>query len=149
MAMLRLPALKAKWFWYSVLCVLFWGGWIIFSKFGTNAGIPDRAMQFIFPFGALPVVVALLLVKRLKFEKSPRGIAYGIANGVLSAVGGLALFAALSPQHQWNTSVISAVTALYPLVTVLLAITILRERLSWTQVVGLGFAATAIIIFSF
>jgi transporter family protein len=147
--MFIVASMKAKWFWYSVLCVLFWGGWIICSKLGTNTGIPDRTMQFIFPFGALPVVVALLLVKSLPFEKSPKGIFYGIANGVLSAVGGLALFAALSPQHHWNTSVITAVTALYPLVTVLLAITVLHESLTWKQVVGLGFAVAAIIIFSF
>jgi transporter family protein len=149
MEMLSLPALKAKWFWYSLLCVLFWAAWIIFSKLGTIQGVSDRAMQFIFPFGALPVVVVLLLAKRPRFEKSPKGIFYGLANGVLSGIGGLALFAALSPQHHWNTAVITAVTALYPLVTVLLAITVLRERLTWLQAAGLVFAAAAIIIFSF
>jgi transporter family protein len=105
-------------------------------------------MQFIFPFGALPVVAGLLLGKRLKFENDPKGILYGTAMGVLSAIGGIALFAALSPSHRWNTSVISAVTALYPLVTVLLAMTILHERLTLVQVVGLGLAAIAIVIFS-
>jgi bacterial/archaeal transporter family protein len=142
-------ALKVNWFWYSVLCVFFWGGWIITSKLGTNTGITDRGMQFIFPFGALPIVVALLLIKRLRFERSGKGIFYGLSNGVLSAVGGLALFSALSPERHWNTSVITAVTSLYPLVTVILAVTILRERLTWKQVVGLGFAVVAILIFSF
>jgi transporter family protein len=105
-------------------------------------------MQFIFPFGALPVVAGLLIVNRFKFENDPKGIFYGTGNGVLSAIGGLALFAALSPAHHWNTSVISAVTALYPLVTVVLAITVLRERLTLVQVVGLAFAVAAVTIFS-
>ena len=146
--MIRLPALTTKWFWYSVLCVLFWAGWILCSKLGTNQGIPERPMQFIFTFGAVPVVAGLMVCKCPKFEKDLKGIFFGTANGVLSAIGGIALFAALSPTHHWNTSVISAVTALYPLVTVLLAITVLRERLTWLQVVGLVFAAVAIIIFS-
>jgi transporter family protein len=105
-------------------------------------------MQFIFTFGAVPVVAGLMVCKCPKFEKDLKGIFFGTANGVFSAIGGIALFAALSPTHHWNTSVISAVTALYPLVTVLLAITVLRERLRSLQVVGLVFAAVAIIIFS-
>ena len=146
--MFSVSGINAKWFWYSVLCVFFWGGWILFSKLGTNEGIPALPMQFIFPFGALPIVFVLFLGKRLSFEGNIKGISYGIANGVLSAIGSLALFAALNPSHNWNTSMISAVTALYPMVTVVLAVTVLRERLTWVQVVGLGFAAVAIIIFS-
>jgi transporter family protein len=141
-----MPAvLKAKWFWYSLLCVLCWGGWALCSKLGSNE-IPARTMQFIFTFGALPVAVLLLILKRFQFENSPIGIFYGTANGVLSGIGGLALFAAY--RSGGNTSVITAATALYPMITVLLAISILRERLTWLQVLGLGFAAAAIIIFS-
>ena len=146
--MIRVSGLNTKWFWYSLLCVIFWAGWILFAKLGTNQGVPALPMQFIFPFGALPVVFLLFLGKPLKFERSAKGILYGTANGVLSAIGGLALFAALNPVHQWNTSMISAVTALYPMITVLLAVTVLREKLTGVQVVGLGFAAVAIVIFS-
>jgi drug/metabolite transporter (DMT)-like permease len=35
------------------------------------------------------------------------------------------------------------------MITVALAVTILRERLTWLQIAGLGFAAAAFIIFSF
>lgn len=143
---MRMPeAVRAKWFWYSVLCVLFWGAWVLFSKLGSDE-IPASAMQFIFAFGFIPVAVLVLVVKPLKFERSLRGIAYGLGNGVLAGIGGLALFAAY--RSGGNTSVITAATALYPLITVVLAILVLRERLNWTQLVGLGFAVAAIIIFS-
>ncbi len=141
-----MPAvLRAKWFWYSVLCVLFWGGWALFSKLGSNE-IPANTMQFLFTFGTLPVALVILVAKRFKFEKSPKGIFYGTANGILSGIGGIAFFAAY--RSGGNTSVITAATALYPMITVLLAVSILRERLTWLQVIGLGFAAAAIIIFS-
>jgi len=143
---MTIPAVfKAKWFYYSVLCVLFWGGWVLFSKLGSDE-ISASAMQFIFAFGFIPVAILVVLLKRVKFEKSGKGIAFSLANGVLAGIGGLALFAAY--RSGGNTSVITAATALYPLVTVVLAILVLRERLTWLQVVGLAFAVAAIIIFS-
>ena len=58
----------------------------------------------------------------------------------------LALFAAYHTNG--NTSLITVATALYPMITVLLAVTILRERFQLIQVLGLLFAAIAIVIFS-
>jgi transporter family protein len=103
-------------------------------------------MQFLFPFGCIPIALAMLWARRFKLEKSPRGIFYGVANGVLSGIGGLALFAAY--RTQGNAAVITAATAMYPLITVVLAVTILRERLTWIHVVGLGFAGVAFVLFS-
>ena len=138
-------ALRAKWFWYSILCVLCWGAWVLVSKLGSNQ-IPASAMQFLFAFGFIPVALLVLFLKPVKFEKSVKGIFYSLGNGVLAGIGGLALFAAY--RSGGNTAVITAATALYPLVTVVLAILVLRERLTWLQVVGLAFAAVAIITFS-
>jgi drug/metabolite transporter (DMT)-like permease len=136
---------RAKWFWYSILCVLCWGGWALLSKLGSTE-IPAADMQSLFTFGTLPVALALVIARRFKFERSPKGIFFGLANGVLSGVGSIALFAAY--RSGGNTSVITAATALYPMITVILAVLILRERLNWLQVVGLGFAGLAMVIFS-
>jgi len=137
--------LKARWFWYSMACVLCWGGWALFSKLGSRE-IPPEAMQFLFTFGTIPVCVALLAARGFKLEKSPKGISYGVLNGVLSGIGGLALFAAYHTNG--NTSLITAASALYPMVTVVLAVVLLRERFRPIQAVGLVFAAVAIVIFS-
>jgi bacterial/archaeal transporter family protein len=137
--------LNSRWFWYSMVCVLCWGGWALLSKLGSR-DIPPEAMQFLFTIGTLPICIALLAARRFKMEKSPKGISYGVLNGVLSAVGGLALFAAYHTNG--NTSLITAASALYPMVTVILAVLILRERFRVIQAVGLAFAAIAIVIFS-
>lgn len=139
------PVLRAKWLYHSILCVVFWGAWVLFSKLGSDE-IRASAMQFLFAFGFIPVALLVLILKPVKFEKSVKGIAYSLGNGVLAGIGGLALFAAY--RSGGNTSVITAATALYPLITVFLAILVLRERLTWLQVIGLGFAVVAIIIFS-
>jgi bacterial/archaeal transporter family protein len=138
--------LKARWFWYSMACVLCWGGWALLSKLGSRE-IPPETMQFLFTIGTIPVCLALLMARHFKLEKSAKGITYGVLNGVLSGVGGLALFAAYHTNS--NTSLVTAATALYPMVTVVLAVLILRERFRFVQAIGLVFAAIAIVIFSF
>jgi uncharacterized membrane protein len=82
----------------------------------------------------------------IQVEKSPKGISYAVLNGVLSGIGGLALFAAYHTIG--NTSLITTSTALYLVVTVVPAVAILRERFGVIEAVGLGLAAVAIVIFS-
>jgi bacterial/archaeal transporter family protein len=96
--------------------------------------------------GSVPVALALLVARGFRLERSAKGISYAVLNGVLSATGGLTLFAAYHTNG--NTSVITAASALYPVITVALAVTILRERFGLVQAIGLGFAAIAIVIFS-
>ncbi len=144
----RLPMrviFKEKWFWYSILCVLCWGGWALLSKLGSTE-IPAETMQFLFTLGTLPVVLVLLAMRRFHCAESRKGIFLATLMGVLSGVGGLALFAAY--RTRGNTSVITTATALYPMITVGLAVLFLRERLNRVQFVGLGFAAVAIVILS-
>jgi bacterial/archaeal transporter family protein len=136
-------AIKAKWFWYSVCCVLCWGAWALVSKLGTE-DISASGMQFIFAFGFIPVAIMALVARRARFERNLKGIVFSLGNGVLAGIGGLALFAAY--RTGGNTSVITVVTALYPVITVGLAILVLSERLTRLQVVGLVFAALAMVI---
>jgi drug/metabolite transporter (DMT)-like permease len=138
-------ALKSRWFWYSTFCVFCWGPWAIFSKLGSDE-IPAPTMQFLFTLGGIPVALAVLVIQRFRFEKNFKGILYGLAVGILSAVGQLALFAAY--RSGGNTAVITTASGLYPLVTVGLAVIILGERLTRLQILGVGFATVAFVIFS-
>lgn len=136
---------KTKWFWYSVLCIISWGGWTMFGKVASR-DIPASTLQFLFPFGCLPVVVPLLFSHHFRSEKNWKGILCGIGNGILAGIGSLALFAAY--RTGGNTAVITTVTAMYPLVTVVLAVLVLREKVTYLQILGLLFAAAAFVIFS-
>jgi transporter family protein len=79
--------LKEKWFWYSVLSVLCMGGWTLLGKLGTTE-ISAPTMQFLYPFGWVPVALACLWVRRFKLERSLRGNLYSISIGVLGGIGG-------------------------------------------------------------
>jgi len=137
--------LRARWFWYSILCVVLWGPFMIASKLGSRE-IPAPTMQFLFTIGSLPILAGLVSVTRFRLEKNVRGIAYGTAAGILAGLGGVGLFAAYGTGG--STTVITAVSSLYPMVTVVLAVLILREHLTWVHVTGLVFAAVALILFS-
>jgi len=136
---------RKPWFWYSVLVVLAWGAWAVLSKLASSE-IPAESLQFLFTAGTLPVAVALLVERKLKVEPSAKGILFSVANGVVSAIGILALFAAF--RSGGNTGVITVTSSLYPVITVALALLILRERLTRVQTLGLALAAAAIVIFS-
>jgi len=136
----------ARWFWCCVFCVACWVPWTFVSKLGSEQ-IPATTMQYLFNWGSIPVGLGFLVMQRFRIEKSPKGIAFGLTVGILSAVGQLALFAAF--RYSSNAAVVTVLTSLYPLVTVVLAVIVLRERLTKAQVLGLGFAAAAFVIFSF
>ena len=136
---------RAAWFWYSLIAVLFWGAWAILSKIGSE-GVPVETTQFLFTVGAIPVALVLLAAKRFKISRNSKGVAYSLGNGIASGLGMLALYAAL--RSGGNTSVIMVTTALYPMITVLLAFLILRERLTKLQLMGLVLAGVAMVVFS-
>src|SRR3954454_5988574 len=94
-------------------------------------------------FASVPVLPCCTTIQ---IRKKRQGIFYAVLMGVLAGVGGLTLFAAYGTGG--NTSLITALTALYPMITVVLAVTILREKLRRIQIVGLVFACIAIVIFS-
>ncbi len=139
--------LKAKWLWYSTLCLLCFAAFLLVSKLGLQEGIPDTPMFFLFIWGSLPVALALLASQNCRLEKSLHGITYGTLIGILGGAGQLAILVALAVPGG-NTSVISAFTGLYPMVTVVLAVLLLRERLITIQMAGLAFAAASIVIFA-
>lgn len=136
---------RTRWFWYCILTVIGWGGWAVLLKL-VSMEIPTDTTQFLSTLGMLPVAAGLLVARRFQLEKNHRGILYSVVNGAMSAGGILALLAAY--RSGGNTSVITVTAALYPMITVVLAVLILRERLTRLQVAALGLAAVAIVIFS-
>jgi transporter family protein len=140
-----LRTFRTKWFLYSMAAVLSWTCWAFSAKFGSEQ-LPPNAEQFLAAFGFLLVGLVLLIAMRFRLDLNRRGVGYGVAAGVLLAVGSIALFAAYRTGA--NTAVITTATGLYPMVTILLAIVFLKERLTRLQLVGVLFAIAAMVIFS-
>ena len=115
------------------------------SKLGSRE-IPADTMQFLSTLGMLPVGASLLGTSGRRLERNLRGTLFSMIGGGLSAAGIVALIAAY--RSGGNTGVITVTTGLYPMVTVALAVSFLKERLTRKQIAGLALAAAAIVMFS-
>jgi drug/metabolite transporter (DMT)-like permease len=103
-------------------------------------------MQFVSAFGFIVVCIGALARTRATEKINPAGRFYALVSGVLLALGGICLYA--SYRTGYDASVTTALTSLYPMVTVLCAFVFLREKLNGLQVIGLFFAAAAMFILS-
>jgi bacterial/archaeal transporter family protein len=138
--MSRLP----KWLLYALLCVFWWGIFGVLAKLGSNQVAP-RQMQILFTAGMLPLLAAAFLNAGRRVDTDRLGVLYGILNGVLAGLGGLAYFAAM---EKGKASLVGPVTSLFPLLTVVLAVLILRERMNRIQIAGIVLGMISIVILS-
>jgi transporter family protein len=103
--------------------------------------------QILFTLGLIPLVVFVLGSRRTKpVPQQKRGVFYAFVTGILGGTGNIAFFEALSLGGK--AAIVVPMTAMSPLVTVVLARVFLRERLSRTQVFGLVLALAAIYLLS-
>ena len=132
------------WLLHAFACIFWWGLWGFLAKIGSNSATPLQ-LQILFTFGMAPIAFVALLRSRFKLETSRSGAIYGILCGVFSGLGMLAYYAAM---QRGKASVIGPVTALFPLLTIILALLFLRERLNRAQAIGMVLAVCAIAVLS-
>jgi len=144
-----LPAILGmpRWLAFSLLTILVWGAWGAVSKVASD-GVDADTNQVFFSFGLLPLVLLVWRSPRIaaRGEGKRIGIGWAFLTGILGGTGNIAFFHASSLGGK--ASIVSPVTALFPLVTVLLAVTLLHERLSNAQKAGFVLALIAIYLLS-
>ncbi len=125
-----------------MLAMITFGAWGFFPKLAVSYISPQSALIYQVLGGMLVGIVGLALVK-FKPETHPMGIVYALLTGITGVLGTLFYYAAAS---RGPISIIVSLTALYPLITILLAIILLHETLVLKQYIGLCFALAAIIL---
>lgn len=132
------------WLFYSLLTVLAWGVVGLLQKLSTNSISAESSLIWL--------VVGFLLIApffypgAVLFQYSRASLVYGIFSGVLNALGAWALFAAL--KNGGKASVVAPLTALYPVVVILLVPPLLHEPVSLLQWLGVGCALIAVVLLS-
>ncbi len=124
-----------KWLPFALLTWFWWGVFGFLAKIGSEqASAAD--MQILFTAGNLPLV-AFLLLRRKGLRANALGRVAGVAIGAVAGLGGVAYFVAMA---HGQASLVGPVTSLFPLVTVVLAALVLRERLNRVQMAGIALA---------
>jgi len=131
--------LVKPWMGYTVLTVLTWGLWGVFSKLAANYTKPRQSILFQ-TVGVLAFALIVLVLEKFHVEWTTPGFTWAALGGFCAFVGFLTFFAALI---DGKTSTVVVLSALYPLVTILLSVALLHERLSGKQAVGIVLALIA------
>jgi len=134
----------APWLWYSAITVLAWGVVGLLQKLSTNYISAESSLIWL--------VVGFLLLEPLLypgsalFHYSGWNLIWALLSGVLNALGAWALFAAL--KSGGKASIVAPLTALYPLVVMMLVPFVLHESITRLQVVGVVCALIAVVLLS-
>ncbi|MBI4644189.1 MAG: EamA family transporter [Deltaproteobacteria bacterium] len=128
-----------NWLVFSLIALGLWGAWGFLSKVATQQ-LPPQAVYLLAICGHVVVAAYLWLGGGLTLPGHLWGIAAALAAGICMAFGLLCFFKALAAGA---ATVVVPLTALYPLVTVILSWALLRESLSPRHLAGIALALLA------
>ncbi|MBD2449613.1 EamA family transporter [Nostoc sp. FACHB-152] len=133
-----------NWLIYALCSTLLYGFWGFFSKLATNH-MNSYSILIYETCGS--ILVALFVLVRLDFK--PQVEAWGIIYAFLIGIFGVlaTLFFLLAVSHG-KVSVVITLTALYPVVSILLAAVILKESITMRQGLGIALAIAAMLLFA-
>lgn len=133
------------WLFFAVVALVLWGITGVTQKLSTNR--ISSARSFLWFCWAMVALSALVLIFVHPHWMLARVVVISaIAGGALNALGAWTSFRAL--ESGGKASIVISLISLYPLLTVLLAVLILHERLTWMQLAGAGVAIVAAILLS-
>jgi len=133
------------WLAFSILALVLWGITGVTQKLATNRITSERSfLWFCWAMVALSAVV--LLVVHLHWQLGMVIVICSIAGGALNGLGAWTSFRAL--ESGGKESIVISLVSLYPLLTVVLAVLILGERLTVLQTGGALTAIAAAILLS-
>ncbi len=130
------------WIAPATLTFIFWGLWGFLPKITTRYINPTSAIVYEALIG-LPVALIIMAFMRFQVQTDPRGIVLASLTGVLGIIGAFGYLVAVT---RGPVSLVSALVALAPALTILLAIVFLGETLVLRQWVGVGMALGAAVL---
>lgn len=132
------------WLGNALAALLCWGLWAFFPKLALRTISPATSV-FYESVGVMltGIAVAGLLGPRLSADF--HGIMYALLTGVIGTIGLYFFFTAVKTGP---ISVISSLTAMYPVVTVTLAVVVLHESIKPRQAAGIILAIAAAVLLS-
>jgi bacterial/archaeal transporter family protein len=133
------------WLLFSIVALILWGITGVTQKLSTNRITSERSfLWFCWAMVALSAVV--MFAVHLQWGLGQVVLTSAIAGGALNGLGAWTSFRAL--ESGGKASIVISLVSLYPLLTVLLAVLILGERLTGLQTMGAFTAIAAAILLS-
>lgn len=149
---------RKQWLVLSLIALFTWGFWGLFGNL-ASLYLDSYSATFWESMGALIVGLFVLIVflrgKNLRFEPG-KGVLFSMLTGASYTIGLIFFFTALIVAAEANSSgaptghvhTILVVTGMYPVVAAIINYFMLDEPLSIRQLIGMGMAVIAIVVFA-
>ena len=131
-----------SWLVLALTTVVLWTGWSFLGKIALDSAAPVQATLL---FGVASIVAG---AASLAFGERELSWSVGALwlTAVSAALGGLGLVTFYLALDRGKVSLVAPVIGMYPALVALLSVTLLSERLSATQAVGIGFAVLGVVL---
>lgn len=133
------------WLLFALATLIFWGTTGVTQKLSTNAISTELSFLW-FVLAFLPIALVIVLVVPLDWHLTARVYCLAVVGGALNGLGALTSFKAL--ESGGKASIVIPLCYLYPLVTIFLALIVLHERVTRTEIAGIVLALVAAILLS-
>lgn len=139
--------MKGKpWLIYALVTTVFWGVWGAVIEIPEKAGFPATLGYSVWALTMILPALAALKIINFKLEYDRRSILLGLAIGLTGAGGQLILFQALRSGPAY---LVFPFISLSPVITIVLAFLLLKERVGRRGWMGIGLALLAIPLLSY
>ncbi len=139
-------ATKRTWLFYALITTVFWGVWGAFIEIPEKAGFPATLGFSVWALTMIPCALVALYNIGWKLEYDRRSIVLGSIVGFFGAGGQLLLFHALKDGPAY---IVFPLISLYPVLTIMLSLLLLKERATKRHWAGILLALAAIYFLSY
>jgi len=133
-----------NWFIFGLLTLLLWGVWGFLPKLATRYIDPLSVLVFQ-TVGSILVTIVILATIGFKPELHTKGVILAIVTGITGTLGAVCFLYSIT---KGKASVVVTMTALYPIITIMLSFLILKESITIKQGIAIILALTAMVLFA-
>ena len=132
------------WFIFGLLALILWGVWGFLPKLATRY-IEPRSVLVFQTIGSILVTIVILATIDFRPELHTKGVTLAIVTGIIGTLGTASFLYSIA---KGKASIVVTMTALYPIITVILSLLILKESITIKQGIAIILALTAMALFA-
>lgn len=133
------------WLLNSLIALVCFGLWAFLPKVSVKYIDPKSALIYEVSGGLLVAVILWFSIDK-GIDHDLRGITPAFFAGI---IGYLGMFCFLHAVKMGKVSVVASLTAVYPVVTIVLAAIILKEKIAFIQYIGIFLATVGVALLSY
>lgn len=134
------------WMLYAMITTVLWGVWGALIEIPEKAGFPATLGYSAWAVTMIPVALVALKIVGWQLDHDRRSVLFGMSAGLMGCGGQLILFQCL---RMGPAYIVFPIISLYPVVTIILSVLVLKEQANTRQWIGITLALFAIALLAY